>query len=254
MRERTIGTILGLLNLILIAVCLVLYLGKDCSAPEIVLQTVEYIYEEDLPERILLSGVSARDNKDGDISDRVVIEKIVTSISQKTAIITYGVADQAGNVKRATRTLVMPVLEKPELPTAGEAGSMEAVSNQEAEANEVVEDATTETATEAESTQAESEEEADSAQTVEGQNTDGKPGIAFSSREIRVKTGENPAWESVMEEVTDDKDTKEALLGTLQVKGEYDLQKAGEYYLTLSVTDSDGNVSNEYPMKLIVKE
>ena len=29
---------------------------------------------------------------------------------------------------------------------------------------------------------------------------------------------------------------------------------AGEYYLTLSVTDSDGNVSNEYPMKIIEEE
>ena len=89
---------------------------------------------------------------------------------------------------------------------------------------------------------------------METQNTDGRPGIAFSSREIRVKTGETPAWESVMEEVTDDKDIRETLLGTLEVKGEYDLQKAGEYYLTLRVTDSDGNSSNDYPMKLIVEE
>ena len=224
MRERTIGMILGMLNLILIAVCLVLYLGKDCSAPEIVLQTVEYVYEEDLPERILLSGVSARDNKDGDISDRVVIEKIVTSISQKTATITYGVADQAGNVKRASRTLVMPVLEKPELPTAGEAG------NGGSAVSEAVESVATET------------------------TTDSRPAITFTGRELRVKAGETPVWESVMGEVTDDKDTKEMLLGTLEVKGEYDLQKAGEFYLTLSVTDSDGNVSNEYPMKLIVEE
>ena len=123
MRERTIGTMLGMLNLILMAVCLVLYLGKDRSMPELTLQAVEFVYEEDLPEHILLSGVTARDNKDGDITDRVVIEKIVTSRSRKTAIITYGVSDEAGNVKRASRTLVMPVLEKPQLPTAGEAGN-----------------------------------------------------------------------------------------------------------------------------------
>ena len=243
MRERTIGMILGMLNLILIAVCLVLYLGKDRSAPEIVLQTVEYVYEEDLPGRILLSGVSARDNKDGDISDRVVIEKIVTSISQKTATITYGVADQAGNVKRATRTLVMPVLEKPELPTAGEAG------NGESTVPEEVENAVAETTTEAESTQVETE-----ADETPAQNTEGRPIITFTDRELRVRAGETPVWENVMGEVTDDKDTKETLLGTLEVKGEYDLQNVGEYYLTLSVTDSDGNVSNEYPMKLIVEE
>lgn len=243
MRERTIGIVLGMINLLFIAVCLVLYLGKDRSAPEIVLQTVEYVYEEDLPERILLSGVSARDNKDGDISDRVVIEKIVTSISQKTATITYGVADQAGNVERATRTLVMPVLEKPELPTAGEAGNGESMVPEE------VENAVAETTTEAESTQVETEDEE-----TPVQNTEGRPVITFTDRELRVKAGETPVWESVMGEVTDDKDTKETLLGTLEVKGEYDLQNVGEYYLTLSVTDSDGNVSNEYPMKLIVEE
>lgn len=253
MRERTIGTILGMLNLLLLALCLVLYLGKDRSTPELTLQAVEFVYEEDLPEHILLSGVTARDNKDGDLTDHVVIEKIVTSRSQKTATITYGVSDEAGNVKRAARTLVMPVLEKPQLPTAGEAGSMEETSSGEAEVAEVVEEATTETTMEAESTQAESESET-TTENAETQNTDGRPGIVFTSREIRVKAGETPVWESVIGEVTDDKDTRESLLGTLAVKGEYDLQKAGEYYLTLSVTDSDGNASNDYPMKLIVEE
>lgn len=121
MRDRTIGIVLGILNLLLITGCIVLYLGKDRTAPELALGQTEYVYEEDLPEHILLEGVTAWDEKDGDVTDRVVVEKIITDTVKKTATITYGVTDREGNVRRVSRTLVMPVLEKPELPTAGEA-------------------------------------------------------------------------------------------------------------------------------------
>ena len=123
MKDRAIGIILGAVNILLLVICLVLYLGKDRVAPEITLGEVIYIYEEGLPERILLEEVTAWDKQDGDLSDKVVVEKVVTDRAKKTATIVYGVADDAGNVSRASRTLKMSIPEKPQLPTAGEAGS-----------------------------------------------------------------------------------------------------------------------------------
>ena len=247
--ERTVGMVLGALNLVLMAVCLILYMGKDRSAPEIILSEAGYVYEEGLPEHILLSGVSARDAKDGDITDKVVVEKVVTDTVQKTAIITYGVADEAGNVRRVSRTLEMPVAERPQLPTAGEAGNGGAGTQTQEHA-----DAEEGTAGGTETEAGETGSSENEITTVEGETGDGRPVIVFTSREIRIKKGETPDWQSVMGEVQDDKDSRDTLLAALEVGGEYDLQRVGEYFLTLTVKDSDGNSSNAYPMKLIVEE
>lgn len=123
MKDKAIGIILGAVNILLLVICLVLYLGKDRVAPEIALGEVIYIYEEGLPDRILLEAVTAWDKQDGELTERVVVEKVVTDRAQKKATIVYGVADAAGNVSRTSRTLEMSIPEKPQLPTAGEAGS-----------------------------------------------------------------------------------------------------------------------------------
>ena len=121
MKDSTLGIILVGINIVLVAVCAVFYLGLDKTAPEISLGEVNYVYEEELPESFLMEEVTAYDKQDGELTDKVVIEKVVTDKTHKTAAITYGVSDSAGNVSRVTRTLEMPVVERPQLPTAGEA-------------------------------------------------------------------------------------------------------------------------------------
>ena len=121
MKDSTLGIIVGGLNILLIAVCIIFYLGLDKTAPEITLGEVSYVYETDLPVSFLMEEVTAYDEQDGNLTNQVVIEKVVTDKVKKTATITYGVSDSAGNVSRVTRTLEMPVVEKPQLPTAGEA-------------------------------------------------------------------------------------------------------------------------------------
>ena len=121
MRIRNIGPLLVVLNILLLTVCVVLYLEDDRKAPRITLKEVEYDYEIGMSEEILLEGVQAWDEKEGDVTNRVIIEKIVTDKKQNRAIITYGVADSAGNVSKASRNLVMlPVMVRPMYPAAGE--------------------------------------------------------------------------------------------------------------------------------------
>ena len=121
MKEKTLGIILGVLNLILIVVCVTFFLGKDKTAPVLTIEPVAYVYEEDLPESILYQGVSAYDGEDGDVTETIVIEKVVTDRTQGKATITYGACDTSGNVGKATRTLDMPVLTLIQFPGAGEA-------------------------------------------------------------------------------------------------------------------------------------
>ena len=197
MKEKSLGIIVAILNIILLAVCVVLFLGKDNNAPVITLGECNYVYEEDLPETILLQGITACDEEDGDVTASVVVEKVVTDRAKGYAVITYGACDASGNVAKVTRTLEMPVLTRIQFPGAGEAGSVEVVetvTNQQeeiengevAEENESVEVAAeeeTEETTEdttgetAEETQEEAleENETEEAETTEneGENTTG---------------------------------------------------------------------------------
>ena len=206
MKESSLGIIIGILNIILFAVCVVLFLGKDQSGPVITLEECNYVYEEDLPEDILLQGVTAYDEEDGDVTASVVIEKVVTDRRNGIAMITYGASDASGNVAKATRTLDMPVLTRIQFPGAGEADNREGaetVTNQSEEteeggavedtntevevSEETVEDTTEETEVEVsaetqETTENETEETENTENEGEGTTTGGNVTVVGSNR------------------------------------------------------------------------
>ena len=109
MNEKTYGIVLGIVNIVLLLICGAFFLGKDKNAPEILLSNVDFVYAAEAEEEILFQGVTAVDKEDGELTDSVVIEKIVTDTEKETATITYGVVDSAGNVGKATCTVTMDV-------------------------------------------------------------------------------------------------------------------------------------------------
>lgn len=342
MKERTYAIILGILNIGLLVVCGVFFLGKDKTAPEIFLPEAGLVYAEEKNAEELFYGVTAIDAEDGELTDEIVIEKIVTDREKETATITYGVADSAGNVGKATCTVAMEVKEEnavlEEAAVNGEEGTMAdersrgetatledrgtaeegeenseedsrgQSSEEEIEAEEAVGDKEPEGAEnsgadsreqdseeepEVESEERETqEEEVEESRTQEGETEEsrtqegetreengdsekalpaageagnvgqnvgsrpdpGRPSMVFRTQEVKVKTGISPAWVEVIEGLHDDKDNYETLLKSLKVNGTYDKNKAGTYNVTLTVTDGEGNVSNSYPMKIVVEE
>ena len=134
MNEKTLGIVIGVLNLIMLVVCGVFYVGKDKVAPVISLEPAGFVYEEDLPESFLYQGVTAMDETDGDVTASVVIEKIVTDREKGMATITYGATDTSGNVGKVSRTLEMPVLTRVQFPGAGEADVQETAAEETTEA------------------------------------------------------------------------------------------------------------------------
>ena len=292
MKERTYGIILGILNIVLLIVCGVLFLGKDKNAPEILLSGADFVYAAEIREEVLFEGVTAMDQEDGELTDSVVIEKIVTDVEKETATITYGVADSAGNVGKATCTVAMEIPEEVVMPQDGseteeviteageEDGSEESSTEEdlaaEEESDEVVsqeenadseEEAESEEDVESEDEESQEEdfeaerealptagEAANRAQTVISRPNPGRPSMAFRAQEVTVKAGQTPAWVQLIEGLYDDKDNYETLLKSLQVKGDYEKDKAGTYNVTVTVTDADGNESNAYPLKIVVEE
>ena len=79
------------------------YKNQDRTAPEIKVDQNEKIaYTEGEDYGKLLKGVTAQDDKDGDLTSEVFVEKVVP-VSKKKAVVYYGVTDKAKNVGTASR-------------------------------------------------------------------------------------------------------------------------------------------------------
>ena len=99
------------LLLLLIVLCLAAFFGyreydqlhTDTRAPKIYLdeQPLEVSVEDD--RSALLTGVTAADNVDGDVTDSLVVESVNLLSSDGAISVGYAAFDSAGNVAKATR-------------------------------------------------------------------------------------------------------------------------------------------------------
>ena len=81
------------------------YIGKDRKAPVITCPESACVVSVEDPESVLLQGVTAKDNRSGDVSESVVVEKISPMSKDGTMTITYASIDESGNVGRKERKL-----------------------------------------------------------------------------------------------------------------------------------------------------
>lgn len=79
--------------------------SDDETAPVITVETDEILVSVNASEAELLAGITARDERDGDVTADIVVEKISNIGDDHTATITYAAFDRSGNVAKATRKL-----------------------------------------------------------------------------------------------------------------------------------------------------
>lgn len=101
--DKVISVVLTALNVVLVVVCAILYYRTDRIEPRFVIQPTEIFYTPGMDEILLYEGINAHDNRDGDISDKIVIEKAVENRSEGTAIVYYAVSDASGNVAKFSK-------------------------------------------------------------------------------------------------------------------------------------------------------
>lgn len=79
------------------------YTKKDQKGPEITIaeEVPEISVADDLEK--YLQGVTAWDDRDGDVTERMVLESVYGITSKHEASVTYAAFDRAGNVTKATR-------------------------------------------------------------------------------------------------------------------------------------------------------
>lgn len=291
------------LNLILIVVCVVLLLNRDRKAPVISFSENDLIYYSGIDNEKLLQGVSAMDAKDGDVSDRIVVEKIVQNKNESRAVVYYAVTDLDGNAAKASR--VFEAVDEAtgnamkDIGMAGFDGDMEKVlpagsdnaasadaenEEQQEDTNDTVDaqeedaeaeaspsmspspsvsptpDAAEQRRREQEEADRKAQEEEEERQREEARRKAeeeaaakaGNPRIVLKNTTVNTTAGQLPAWVDAVGSFQDDKDGYETLFKNLKAS-KYDVNAKGDHAVTLTTTDSDGNVSDPVTVTVHVK-
>ena len=103
MRGNILGIFFTILSGVLIFLIVVAYGRSDRVAPEFRFSATDTIYDSKTTDNDLRVGINAYDAKDGDMSNRIVVEKVVLNREKETAVVYYAVADYSGNVTKQSR-------------------------------------------------------------------------------------------------------------------------------------------------------
>lgn len=287
-QSRIIGIVLTVINMILIVICAVFYFKADKTAPKFVFQAADIVYEEGMDSGVLLTGITAYDSNDGDVTDRIVIEKMIENRQEGSLIVFYAVSDKSGNVAKASKMFqalwnegnteagdgkadevtadqLMEAGIQADLrdeDAAGLSGNGQEESSPSPLASPTPEPSPSPTATpspaatpapvqEPQQTETQQEERRQEERQQAAAENSEAPVLILNTSEVKTPVGSAPAWVNVISTLKDDKDSYETLFHNLSVS-KYDVSKAGTYQVTVYTEDSDGNKSKAVPLTIIV--
>lgn len=214
----------------LIVLCVALGAGTaavvvtdDRKGPEIELPADgDVTYAEGSDTAPLLEGVTATDEKDGDVTDSLMIENIFPNDDHTSASVVYAAKDSHNNVSKATRRVNYKA-----------AAEDTPAENESAPAAEEPQKNDTEG----------TKNETDAQMEIEALPAE-SPKLYLNTYEVTVEAGKDLDKTSYIKEMTDDADSQESLFNQIEIDGDVDTAVPGDYTLTYHVTDSDGNRSN----------
>lgn len=233
------------------------YKNQDRTAPEIkVDQSKKIAYTEGEDYGKLLEGVTAQDEKDGDLTSEVFVEKVVP-VSKKKAVVYYGVTDKAKNVGTASREVTYQAAEDSDAAeeTAQDTASEDTTQktkkkSKKAKAKKTAEEKKTEET--AQDAAAADEQSADQ-QSAALQPNGTRPAMKLAEDAKTIARGTSFNALNEVTDAVDDKDDRDTLFRGLHIDGNYNVNQAGTYTLQYYVQDSDGNTSDPITFTLTVQ-
>lgn len=185
---------------------------QDCQVPEIIIGKNNITYTEGNTYDTLLQDVTAEDNVDGNLTDKIFVDKVI-ALENDRAMVYYGVVDSGNNVGIAKRKIQYIALKHEENLS--------------------------------ENKDAETIEDKDLENVEEKLQPNGvRPAMKLAAKEESIKVGEEFDAMSVIADVVDDIDDKNTLYRHVRMDGKYDVNISNSYDIRYYVQDSDGNLSD----------
>lgn len=235
------------------------YKNQDRTAPEIkVDQSKKIAYTEGEDYEKLLEGVTAQDDKDGDLTSEVFVEKVVP-VSKKKAVVYYGVTDKAKNVGTASREVTYQAAEDTAQDTASEDTTQKTDEKSAKKTKKKSKKAKTKKTAEEkkaeETTQdaAAAEQQSADQQSAALQPNGTRPAMKLAEEAKTIARGTSFNALNEVTDAVDDKDDRDTLFRGLHIDGNYNVNQAGTYTLQYYVQDSDGNTSDPITFTLTVQ-
>lgn len=238
--KKRITVILTLAVILLGGYSVLTWMGKDRTAPVISIPEISMTYEEGTDPSVLLAGVTAQDNRDGNVTKNVRVADISALNDKTKAKVTFAVYDSSYNLAKKSTIVTYKEAPKPVTATTTDAQSLYGDAEDSGQVPAVAETAGTEKTTEV------SPEET-------GEDTDPeKPVIELLQDSVTLTVGETFSYADYIRSVSDDKDSLGVLSQAVSCTGDYNMYQPGIYHLEYFVTDSDGNESEHQKFTLRV--
>lgn len=246
MEGKVVTGILVAAGAVLLGASMVVMTGQDRTPPVIKVGDAELTYTEGDSYDGLLADITAEDNKDKDVTDKVFVDRIITTADGGHAVVIYGVMDSSKNVATAKRTVNYtaqagtdkPLEEEPEKEEPKKDTSDEQAPTEKSEEEKAAEEAKEEENTE------------DKGELVPNGKS---PAIRLKANEATIKAGASFDALSYVENIVDDKDSRDELYKHIHIDGKYNTKTPGTYTMKYYATDKNGNASNIETFTLTVE-
>lgn len=254
MKKKGLFILLGLICIAVVGGSGALFITRDKTGPKIIVsEDREIAYGTDSDKTVLLDGVTAIDEKDGDVSDSLRVESVQNN-EDGSLKVTYSAVDDSNNVTKLTC----------KVETLNQKNSDEDAQEETTEASEENQEENQEnTQQDEEDKEAQNQEEANQEE-VDDSDSDtdaaiaalpeGSPQLRLSTHQVDLQVGASFQYVDYIESISDDKDETNELYRKIYLTGEVNTSQAGNYEISYYVTDSDKNQSNIEKLTVTVHE
>ena len=77
--KKWLVALLAVITVAAVGACLYLVMNRDKTPPVISIADDGFIYNQSMSRTDLLAGVTAQDDRDGDVTDQIVVEQVTVS-------------------------------------------------------------------------------------------------------------------------------------------------------------------------------
>lgn len=239
MKNNWVTVAVAIVSMVMVAAVVIVIAGEDRMGPVISFniptgQQISYKSGDD--QNTLIKYAKATDNRDGDVSDTLMIENVYVMPDLATAKVVYVARDKSHNISKENLNVsYVPSEEEVKYRDTQNADSTKASKSGTSGATSAVKGSTQAVGTSNTQT---------TAAVTSTASGSAKPVLVLKQAEVSVEQGSSFYINSYVKSITDDKDDSSALFRRIIINGSYDLKKAGDYTINVYCTDTDGNASN----------